>query len=122
LLCDVQFQSLVLGVFADWDKPFGDLDSTVGADHKIAVGGRAGISIGSAMPYAHLEWLQARGAFGHVDGLGYGLGMEVRLGVAPVALDFRWTHEDYENVLGSGMDVSADVFKGSLVYKLNFFK
>ena len=121
-LCDWQYQAIVIGLFVDYDWQWGDL-KTIGVEHELTVGGRGGVAVSqSAFVYGHASWMRADGSFGHADGLGYGIGTELRVPASPVALDFRWTHKTYDNVLGSGLDVNADEFKATLVFKLNLFK
>jgi hypothetical protein len=122
LLCDWQFQAFIIGAWVDLDKQYGDLN-TIGVRTEWSAGGKVGMAVSqSATVYSHAGWYRADGGFGHVDGLGYGVGSTLRLAGSPFELDLRWTHKTYDNVLSSGLDVNADEFKASLIYKLNFFR
>ena len=121
-LCDGQFQSFIFGLFVDYDWQFGDLN-TLGVRNELGLGGKLGIAVSqSATLYTHAGWYRADGTFGHVDGLGYGVGSTLKLAGSPFEIDLRATRKVYDNVLGSGLDVNADEFKATLVYKLNFFR
>ncbi len=122
LLCDWQYQAFIIGLFVDYDRQFGDI-KTIGVRDEWGVGGKLGLAVSqSASLYTHAGWYRVDGTFGHVDGLGYGVGSTLKLAGSPFELDLRWTHKTYDNVLGSTLDVTADEFKATLVYKINFLK
>ena len=117
-LCDLAFDRLVLGVFVDWDKVWGDLH-TIGVNSILTVGGRAGVLVTQAtLLYAHAGWNRVDLSGGSdINGYSLGLGSEVKLQGTPVALDMRWTHREFADVMGSGIDASSDEFRLGLTYK-----
>ena len=116
-LCDVAFDRLVLGVFVDYDRMWGDLEAIVNSD--LTVGGRAGVLVTqAALFYAHAGWSRVDLAGGSdLDGYKVGIGVEVKIPSAPVSLDLRYTHGMYDNVMGSGLDASSDSVRLGLVYR-----
>ncbi len=102
--------SIVVGVDANYDRLFGDLQSFAGVDYAVTLGLRAGVLVtNSTLIYARGEWLRAVGSGDHVDGWGFGGGIEVRIKDAPVSLALEYMHDWMDkDAFGPGVDVTAD--------------
>ena len=119
VLCDGNWDRFVLGLFAEYDRVWGDLH-TLGVNSDITLGGRAGVLITqAALAYAHVAWsrVDAGSGLSNIDGIKIGAGIEVKIPDTPFSLDLRYTHAMYENVANSGIDVSADEARLGLNYR-----
>ena len=109
---------VVVGMFVDYDRVFGDAHK-LGLDSNLTVGGRLGYLVTpSALVYGLAGWSRLAGDFGNSDGYVLGGGVELKLRTdQPWFADFRYEHGRYKDLGGSGFDADSNSVRAGLIYR-----
>lgn len=116
--CDMRLGGpIVVGAFASYGWMMGDI-KTIGIKNEIQLGGRAGVTVGNAMPYAHVSWSRLdTDLVGHVDGWKLGPGVEFQIPNSNVALDLRASFGTYDKPGGIPVDAHTTEVRVGMVYR-----
>jgi opacity protein-like surface antigen len=121
IFCNWRMGPMVVGVFGEVDKPFGDIETLLGIDYLMSAGGRIGVvPMEGALVYALAQHTWIQGAGDSLTAWGLGGGLEVDISNTPLSVDLRYTHLFVEDVFGPGVEVGGSSVRVGLNW--SFYK
>lgn len=120
VLCDWQFQKMVVGLMASHSWLHGDLN-TLSIERELAVSGRVGyVMWPHLLGYVRVGWSRLDTGGGDVDGYLLAIGGEIKVPDAPIFLSLEAGKSFYSDVLNSGLDADALKVTTRATWKFNW--
>lgn len=119
--CDKAWNRFVAGLFADYGRTWGDIE-TIAGNHvdTITLGGRAGFLVSdTVLAYALAAWKRTDIGSVDFDGIAVGGGLEFRIPGTPFFGGLEYQKTRYTNVMGSTVDINADEVMLRMRYKFS---